>query len=486
MRRLGCLVVLGMAAMVPSATFAAPPTLDHPGKNVRFISLAEVRAIALEHGKPGQPPLYFPEMSPAVTNSIVDDASCTRVLAGGKPGSKTIVVTGVPRGPRRAEYERNINQLLLNIECAYWNLYCSYWQLHTREQALRLAYETWKVARAKYKAGKIDDAVVAQAEGQYDLFRSQRLQALDTVLDNERQLWAMMGVPIKVETLLVPCDAPTLVEKKPDWEKALRHTGTHRPELRLAQRDVQLACWKVAKAKAACEVARSSKAATKREAELQQAGFQEERARQVLEDQGMKAERFLGLYYRRMSSAYFQIKAARAQREAFAKQLQIRYELYRVGANDLATQQGEPLNLLLESQRFWAEALATEYQAIVTYNNSVAGWEYAKGDIIKHAHVRLVNEALSGDDAIRAVKREQLRTWQHVRHEQAVAADAPVTAADASGYGGDGVHALSLVALWKSFPPLKEVGESLSSSDNPLVERKVSDIFASHRVHKNP
>ncbi len=49
----------------------------------------------------------------------------------------------------------------------------------------------------------------------------------------------------------------------------------------------------------------------------------------VLQDQELKAERFLGLYYRRMSSGYFQIKAARAQREAFATQLRVRYEMYR-------------------------------------------------------------------------------------------------------------------------------------------------------------
>src|SRR5262249_21711477 len=138
----------------------------------------------------------------------------------------------------------------------------------------------------------------------------------------------------EVGTRLVPSDAPTVVEQQPDWEKAHAETLKNRPELRLGGQVFKLA---------------------------EDNSPEMRRARQVLKDQELKAERFLDLMYRRVSSAYSQIKAARAQKEAFARQLRVRYEKYRAGAQD------GTLDLLLEAQRFWADALTTEYQAIVTY-----------------------------------------------------------------------------------------------------------------------
>src|SRR5579871_2871102 len=60
MRSLGCLALLWMAGMAQAVEPAAPPKLEKPGKKVRFISLAEARAIALEQGSTGQPSLLSP------------------------------------------------------------------------------------------------------------------------------------------------------------------------------------------------------------------------------------------------------------------------------------------------------------------------------------------------------------------------------------------------------------------------------------------
>src|SRR5262249_32800730 len=152
------------------------------------------------------------------------------------------------------------------------------------------------------RVGRVSEAALAQAEGQYDLFRSQRLQALDTVLDNERQLRAMMGMEIRDGTRLAPCDAPTLMEKKPDWEEGLRSALKCRPELRIGRQDVELAVLNVEHSQAVAKHIPTEDGVGNAELKL-------ERARLVLHDQELKAERFLGLYYRRMSSAYTQIEA---------------------------------------------------------------------------------------------------------------------------------------------------------------------------------
>ncbi len=152
-----------------------------------------------------------------------------------------ILIARIRFNQNRAEFERNVNQMLLNVENAYWNLFGSYWQLYSREQGLRFAYEAWKIVGAKYKVGRVSLADFAQAEGQYNLFRSQRLQAIDTVLDNERQLRAIMGMQIEDGTRLVPSDAPTLAEYRPNWETALVEALQNRPELYMARQDVKVA-----------------------------------------------------------------------------------------------------------------------------------------------------------------------------------------------------------------------------------------------------
>ena len=164
-------------------------------------------------------------------------------------------------------------------------------------------------------------------------------KALDTVLDNERQLRAMLGMSIEDGTRLVPSDTPTIVEKRPDWEKALTEALKNRPELRIAREEIKLAEAKVwalerigpSPGRWDCGPEDSNVVENKTDPScmrcaawdyivpwnliwwslprLQEAELQLRRTRQVLQDQELKTERFLGLYYRRMSSAYFQIKA---------------------------------------------------------------------------------------------------------------------------------------------------------------------------------
>ncbi len=298
-----------------------------------------------------------------------------------------ILIARVRFNQNRAEFERNVNQMLLNVEDAYWNLYGSYWQLYSREQGLRFAYRAWRDYASKFNVGTAGLAEMARAEGQYNQFRSQRLQAIDTVLDNERQLRAMLGMQIEDGTRLVPSDEPTLAEYRPDWDTALVETLQNRPELYIARQDVKVAQMNVQLAKNYLlpdlrsfatyddnsigtrldgsdssvngNALRNLASNTFNDwtvglrlamplgfrfahAQLRQTQLQLVRSFLVLQDQELKAERFLGLYYRRMSSAYFQIKAARAQREAFATQLKVSAEIVKVGSRAPA-KRGWPL-----------------------------------------------------------------------------------------------------------------------------------------------
>jgi hypothetical protein len=465
---------------------------------------------------------------PAATFLPYNFNNLSGVGLGSPPG---ILIARIRFNQNRAEFERNVNQMLLNVENAYWNLYGSYYQLYSREQGLRFAYETWKITGAQFRVGRVSRAALAQAEGQYNLFRSQRLQAIDTVLDNERQLRAMLGMQIEDGTRLIPSDQPTLAEYRPDWKTGWYEAMQNRPELYMARQDVKVAQLNVQLAKnylmpdlrsflaydsnsvgsqldgsGPFNALRNLASNTFNDwtvglrlgmplgfrfahAQLRQAQLQLARAYLVLQDQELKAERFLGLYYRRMSSAYFQIKAARAQREAFATQLKIRYELYHAGSNEPGTGSPVTLNLLLESQRFWAEALATEYQAIVTYNNSICGWEFAKATIIQHDNVTISEGPIPVAAQKRAVEHQRERTKALVLRERAAPAGALAKPLEMSGPVNiyPQINAVSIPSLYQEAPPLKDAAElppvesanpeNDNQMPNPIEPAPLNQIF---------
>ncbi len=484
------MICYGAVLLTAGVAQSAAPTLPDrvPQKQqIRFLSLAEARALALEQEK---------LLNPGLDSEIrglqswpPPAAGLVAVLAQRKSGRCDILlVTHEPS----LELERGASLMLHDLELTYNWLYGSYWQLHSREQGLRLAYETWKIVGARYRDGKASRADFAKAEGQYDLFRSQRLQALDTVQQNELQLKVLLGMTLGKEPRLVPSDAPTLVEKKPDWDKTLPEALKNRPELRMAREDLRRAKWNLLMTEAimlpilrTLGLEGDLVAPMRVESpnlcccpELQNipasppcvhaAKVRLARAHVTLVDQELRTERYLGIFYRRTSSAYTRIKAAQAQREAFAAQMRVRSEKFRADDKDAS------LDLLLESQRFWADSLATEYQAIVYYNNALVSWEYAKGDIINYAHVALAEEPPAGCEKVRAVVFERRRTRELVRREI-------------------GAPPHCLPGLWKSVPPLQDAEElphvehnsprNSEGADVRLIEWKVSDIFRHDRRH---
>src|SRR5262249_29538024 len=139
----------------------------------------------------------------------------------------------------RAEFERLVQQQMLNVEAAYWNLYGAYWTLYAREIGLRLAFDIWRIEKAKKEAGTGTEGTLAQQRTQYEQFRVQRLQAVQSVLEFERTLRSLLGLPAEDGTRLVPADAPTLAEFKPDWDSSLREALVMRPELVLAREELK-------------------------------------------------------------------------------------------------------------------------------------------------------------------------------------------------------------------------------------------------------
>jgi outer membrane protein TolC len=427
-------------------------------------------------------------------------------VSGRVPG---ILITRIRFDEQRAEFERRVHYMLRNVEIAYWNLYDSYWTLYSREQAMRQAYEAWKINKARYEAGRIPVQDFAQTRAQYELFRAQRLQQLgsgtanDGVLIRERILRALLGMPVEDGTRLVPIDAPTLTPYQADWATAYSDAMALRPELFIARNDLKVQQLNLINVKnlllpdlrftstyglngigesldGTVSNAFASLASSRfvdwtlglrlnytlgyrdARAQLRQAKLAVLRSYGVLREQEQKAQYALTDDYRHLSEYYELIQVQRAQREAAAVQLSARFKEYQAGRGTL--------DILLEAQRVWAEALRSEYDAITQYNNAIVSFEFSRGTIMQFDNVYISEGPLPRCAQVRAVEHERERTKAIVLRERAN----PVLATTCSSrQGGCGLpqlpanEALPLPRVFEGQPPLPEIREPAPAEPLP-------------------
>jgi outer membrane protein TolC len=378
----------------------------------------------------------------------------------GQTSAEGILITRIRTDQQRAEFERNVQIMLANVEFTYWSLYAAYWNLYARESGLRMAYDSWRVFKAQLEAGRVAQADEAQARGQFDLFRSQRLDALQNVLEAEHQLRRMLGMHVEDGKRLVPTDQPTLAPFEPNWDTSLHEAYQLRPELYMVRQELKVDQMNLIAAKnqllpdlrftatydfndigsrldgagpldAFGNLAKGEHSNwavglranipigyRAQEANVRIAKLRLARTYAVLKDQEYKLESSMSTQYGRLQYAYEQIKAFRAQRIAYGDQLRGLVELVLRGA--------KTPNVLLEAQRFYADALAGEYNAIRDYNNAIAAFEYSKGTIMQHDNVRISEGCLPACAYKRAVEHQRERNKAIEIRERATPVDCDV------------------------------------------------------------
>lgn len=354
------------------------------------------------------------------------------VPQGGRvPG---ILLTRIFADEARIEFTNRVNTLLFAVEQAYWELYAAYWDLYSREIALRQAQVSWQVGKARLDAGRISGTDLAQIEEQYQAFRAQRLAALGDgtgrlgVLEAERQLRYLIGLPPEDGTRLVPADAPTVAPYLPDYALAVATALANRPEIQQTRQEIQAAQLNLLanqntllpdiRAFANYDVVAlgsqldgpgdRNALANLADNRFQNwtlgvlgrvpLGFRDAHA-EVRRAQLQLAQRVAFLQNQEQALAYSMvrscrtiiqqheaIKIQRARREAAATQLRLRYQEFQQGRGTI--------DVLLEAQRNWADALRDEHFAIADYNIALIELERQKGTIMEYNNVTVAEGPL--------------------------------------------------------------------------------------------
>jgi outer membrane protein TolC len=352
-----------------------------------------------------------------------------------------ILVSRIRADQARAEFERNLQVLVFNVELTYWSLYGRYYTKYAQEQALRQAYVTWEQLVQLQVAGLQTKQGVAQARAQFEEFRLNYLVALQNVLEGERRLRGILGLPMEDGQRIVPADTPTQAPYRPEWHTSLAE-AMNRPELRMARQELkaqQLSVMlqqnqvrpdlrffadynvngignrldgrgPVPQVDALGNVsdipgnAIGSLALNRFSnwgigvrldvpigyrdayAALKVAQLNLARSHVVLKSQERKAELFLGSIYQQLIAYHEQIRLQQARRIALGTQLQGQFERVKIGK--------DPLIQLLDAQRSFTGSIQSESDAITSYNIAIAGFHLAKGTILQYNNISIADGPL--------------------------------------------------------------------------------------------
>jgi outer membrane protein TolC len=333
--------------------------------------------------------------------------------------SPGILLARIGHVKSQLEFERRVHDLVFKVEEAYWNLYSAYYELYSRENGLKQAHQAWLIAKNKQAGGGLGDADLAMIEEQYHYFRTQRLEALGRgtsgragVLEAERHLRYVIGLPAEDGTRLVPSDQPEMVSFVGDWSLAWREAVEFRPELKQVHEDIKMAQLSLTRANELLkpdlrfyskydfnglatglggsygDLFRNGRPEWEVGLHMQMPiGFREGHAETArarlaiaqqmahLRDQEDKLLFSLQRSYRDVVQFREEVQTRHSQQEAALKQLKARLQKWNAGGV-------ESIDLILRAQRNWVDSVRDEQAAVCNFRIALADLEKQKGTIL--------------------------------------------------------------------------------------------------------
>jgi outer membrane protein TolC len=354
------------------------------------------------------------------------------IQPSGGSGTEGILISRIRVDEQKADFERVVNFMMVNVEVAYWNLFAAYYNLYAQEEGLRQAYGGYRFTELRVQVGSDPSQNLDQSRAQFWRFRRQVYDARGQVLEAERQLRGLLGLRSDDGTRLVPIDEPNLAPFVPDFYEAANDALANRPELLQCRMDLKaqqlnLLLQKYQRRPDLRFVSQYNIAGlgTRLDGSLlaneagtvpgnaltslaqnrfnnwtlgfrltMPIGFRDAnalvregqlgvaRSYYQLRDTEMKVLEYLVQQYRQVIQTHADIGPARAERQSLQLYIAKTEEVIRIGRWNPQ----DFLNFLTVQQQL-ASAIATEFQAIANYNNALATFEFAKGTIKQYNNV---------------------------------------------------------------------------------------------------
>ncbi|MCA9052377.1 MAG: TolC family protein, partial [Planctomycetaceae bacterium] len=158
---------------------------------------------------------------------------------GGITGvSQGVVIARINNDLTIAQFEGSLQDLVADVENAYWDLYLVYRNFNTVSAARDSAQGTWELADKQAPAILLP-ADEAQARDQLFTARAAVINTRSQLFTAETRLRRLLGMPVNDGTILQPSDEPVTAEVVPDWYSGLMEALTNRVELRTQKWNVR-------------------------------------------------------------------------------------------------------------------------------------------------------------------------------------------------------------------------------------------------------
>lgn len=333
---------------------------------------------------------------------------------------------GIARASHRASlhgFEANVNQLIRDIQVAYWDVYHTKANVEANEDFVKDARVTWQKEVAKQALGASSLPQIAQAREQYERFRQELYRSRRRYLTSERSLRQLLGMPGETDFRIVPDESPLQEFVEIDWQAALSEALVNRPEIASQQASIQTAEINYRKAmNGLCPdvtafanyslsgVGRNfhESANTVFDNQFQDwtLGFRYERAFGRRFDQATEQQSAILLMQERAQLRSIEHSIEHEPRAAYHKLVtasdlvstlnsQLAAAEVQVDANRVLHENGHiSLDLFLRTQTAYAETLRQKQQVFVEYTQALAEWDYAKGTIMRSADVTMTEKLL--------------------------------------------------------------------------------------------
>lgn len=380
-----------------------------------------------------QPPPAPGETNPSYRPRVIFGLEQPLLRGAGVTANQLpILIARVAFDQEREKFVAAVNLLLFSVEQAYWDLYFSYWNLHVQDGAMRQAHDAWQFGRQLREKNLMSVQDLAALEYQYQTLRLARLQAIggpaSSVLEAERRLRFVVGLPPEDGHRLIPTDTPTTAPYIPDWQGGVADALHSRPELVQLRQEVKKVSLDIQRLKnqalpdlraigtydinglgsrldgpgpdgafqsltsgkfndwtlgMTLDVPIGFRAA---QSQLQRAKLQMRQREAQLRDMEEQATFALQQSYRDLLRTAEEVRIQAGIRKAATERYQALYELFRAG------QEGP--NFLLIAQQNWTSAVAFEQSSIFAYNIAIAKFQLERGTIQEFNHVSIAEGPL--------------------------------------------------------------------------------------------
>ncbi len=167
---------------------------------------------------------------------------------GASPGfNNGVVIARLRTDVALTDFEKAVQDLVADVERAYWALYLSYRELDTVVAGKKSSLETWRKIHTLYVEGAPGGSAdrEAQALAQYLLFKGQVEDQLSRLYQTENQLRYLMGLAVNDGRLCRPADEPTTARVQFEWNESLcealaRNIDLRRQRWRIKERELEM------------------------------------------------------------------------------------------------------------------------------------------------------------------------------------------------------------------------------------------------------